>query len=106
MKRLRPRSLIASLVAIALPSLVGCANTNRVATLNLETSGATVARTLEEQLASKSFPSAKVSCAKTLVVNVGATETCRVSGAGAKSEVQFTFRNYSAKIVRSSVKIS
>jgi hypothetical protein len=106
MKRLRSRPLIASLPAIAILSLAGCANTNRVATLNLETSGATVANTLEKQLAIKGFPSAKVTCAKTLVVDVGTTDTCRLSGAGSNGTVHFTFKNYGGTIVLSSVKTS
>jgi len=106
MKRFRSRPLIASLLAIALLSLAGCANTNRVATLNLETPGATAATTLEKQLAIEGFPNAKVTCAKTLVVNVGTTHSCRLSGAGPNGTVKFSFRNYGGKIVLSSVKTS
>jgi len=95
-----------SLLVAGVLCLAGCANTNRVGTLNRETSGAKVATTLEKQLAVKGFPSATVTCKKTLVVNVGTTETCRVTGAGANSAVQFTFKNYTGTINLASVKTS
>jgi hypothetical protein len=85
---------------------VGCASSNRVGTLNPETSGSKVAAMLQKQLAVKGFPGAKVTCAKTLVVNVGGIETCRLTGAGPNSTVRFTFKNYSGTIAPSSVKAS
>jgi len=95
-----------SLLLAGVMSLVGCANSNHVGTLNLETSGAKVATTLQKQLATKGFPNAKVTCAKTLVINVGGTEACRLTGAGTNSTVHFTFKNYSGKIAPASVKAS
>jgi len=96
----------ASLLAIALLVLAGCGTVNRVATLNYQTPGTTVATNLQKQLAAKGFPSAKVSCAKTLVVNVGATAKCTVTGAGTSKTVKFSFTNPTGKIKVSSVKVS
>ncbi|HYB29373.1 MAG TPA: hypothetical protein VEF89_22370 [Solirubrobacteraceae bacterium] len=107
---MRPRSRLklvrTILVTAGAFAVTGCADTNRVATLNLATPGATVATTLKKQLAVKGFPTAKVTCSKTLDVNVGTTDTCRVTGAGTNRAVQFTFSNYTGKIKLSSVKTS
>jgi hypothetical protein len=106
---MRPRSRVkllgTSLLVAAILALAGCATTNRVATINLETPGATVATTLEKQLAIKGFPSARVTCKRTLLVNVGTVDTCAVSGAGANTKVLYAFRNYTGKVDLSSVKV-
>jgi hypothetical protein len=98
----------ASFLGLALLPLAACSEPTRVATLNETTqvSGARVAATIQEQLAKHGFPSATVSCAKTIIVNVGPAASCRLSGAGANGTVRFTFRTLDGKIDLSSVKVS
>ncbi len=105
MRRRRFRLVGTSLLVAGILALAGCANTNRVATINLETPGATVASTLEKQLAIKGFPGAKVTCRRTLVVNVGTIDTCALSGAGTNTKVQYRFSTYTGKVAPASVKV-
>lgn len=97
----------AGLLAAAFLGLAACSGPTRVATLNqtAQISGATAATKLQEQLAKQGFPSATVSCAKTIIVNVGPAASCRLSGAGANGTVKFTFRTLDGKIDLSSVKV-
>jgi hypothetical protein len=101
-------ALRASFLGVAVLATVGCGEPTRIATLNETTQvkGETVAATLREQLANHGFPSATVSCAKTILVNVGPAVSCSLSGAGAKGTVTFTFRTLDGKIDLSSVKVS
>jgi hypothetical protein len=97
-----------SLLAVG---VAGCGSLNRTATLGLTTKtirvpGATTEMTLEEQLARKGFPAAKVSCAQTIVVHVGVRTACHVGGAGDNRTVRFTFKNAGGEINPSSVKAS
>jgi hypothetical protein len=105
-KRVGRHLMHVSLVVAGLVSVVACANTTRVATLNRQTPGPTIAATLEKQLAVRGFPGARVFCQKRLVVNVGATHTCAVTGAGTNRAVEFTFGSYAGSIRGSSVKVS
>jgi hypothetical protein len=108
MTRWRSTMIWAAVLAVALGPLAGCARPNRTATLNqvTETPGSQVAKTLEQELARQGFPAAKVSCAHTLVINVGLTTSCAVSGAGASHRTTFTFRTSSGQIALASVKAS
>ncbi len=94
------------LVAVAALSLAGCGRLSRTATLNqvTQTPGATAAVTVQQQLATHGYPAAKVSCSKTLIVNVGTTTTCSLSGAGSTKIVRFTFTHKNGAVKVSSVK--
>ena len=95
-------SLLASVVLL----LAACAGPTRIATLNQTTRipGARAETTLQQELAKRGFPSATVSCAKTITVIVGVTQTCSVTGAGPNGIVKFTIGNVSGKIDPGSVK--
>jgi hypothetical protein len=103
--RLCPRS---GVVAILLLVLAGCGRLNRAATINqtTQTSGAATAIALQQQLATQGFPKAQVTCAKTLIVNVGTRTSCNLTGAGAKGTVRFTFSSSHGAIDPASVKVS
>jgi hypothetical protein len=60
--------------------------------------------TLEQQLAKQGVSNPHVTCAKNLIVNVGTTTTCKLTGAGTKSLVSFTFSNSHGDIKLTSVK--
>jgi hypothetical protein len=87
-------------------TLTGCGRLNRTATLNQtkHTSGAAAETALQQQLAKQGFPGAEVNCAKSLIVNVGTSTTCAVTGAGTNRLVRFTFSNSSGEIKLTSVK--
>ena len=108
MRKAPVRLRLSSFLALAVLALAACGEPTRVATLNetAHVSGATVAMTLQEQLAKRGFPSATVGCAKTIIVNVGPAVSCQLSGAGANGTVKFTFRTLDGKIELSSVKVS
>jgi PBP1b-binding outer membrane lipoprotein LpoB len=93
------------LVAIAALALAGCGRLNRTATLNevTQTPGAAAAVTVQQQLATHGYPNAKVTCAKTLIVNVGTTTTCSLTGAGTNKIVRFTLNHKNGEIKLSSV---
>jgi hypothetical protein len=86
--------------------LTACGRLNRTATLNQSTPGLVAAIVLQHQLARQGHPAARVTCAKTLVVNVGITYVCGVRGAGAFRSVRFTFTSPRGTINLSSVKPS
>jgi hypothetical protein len=96
------------LVALAALTLAACGQSNRTATLNQTTrvSGAEADTLLQQQLARQGFPGATVSCAKSIIVNVGTTTSCNLSGAGAHRKVRFTFTDLSGYIDPASVKAS
>jgi hypothetical protein len=89
------RQLIVGVVVIALLALAGCGRLNRTATLNqtAHTSGAAAAVVLHQVLVKQGLPKAQVTCAKTMIVNVGTRTSCLLTGAGGKGAVRFTFSN-------------
>jgi hypothetical protein len=58
-----------------------------------QVSGQTVATALQQRLANAGVPGASVSCAKTIIVNVGPQVTCRLSES---KTVTFTFKHSTA----------
>jgi hypothetical protein len=70
--------------------------------------GASVNKTLEKRLAQQGAPNATVNCPQNIVVKVGTTVTCDVSGAGGKatSTVTFSFSSDSGEVDPSSVETS
>jgi hypothetical protein len=99
---------IFAVLAAALVALAGCARPNRTATLNQvnQISGPAVATTLEQTLAKQGLQNAKVSCAHTLLINVGMTTSCTFTNAGSNGRVTFTFNDSSGQIVLASVRTS
>jgi hypothetical protein len=99
------RAAGASLLALALLALTACGQLNRATTLNQPahtTTAAAVESALEQQLAKLGVSNPKVTCAKTLIVNVGTTNTCALTGERGKL-VRFTFANSKGEINVSSV---
>jgi hypothetical protein len=108
-KALAPRPIrLSGLAAIGLLALAGCGRLNRSATINQVTTtpGAPAAATLERQLASHGMSGAHVTCAKTMIVNIGTTTSCNLTGAGRDSTVRFTFSSSPGRIDTASVKTS
>jgi hypothetical protein len=70
--------------------------------------GASVDKTLEKRLAQQGAPNATVNCPQNIIVKVGTTVTCNVSGASGKatSTVTFTFSSDTGEVDPSSVKTS
>jgi hypothetical protein len=122
---MRSRRLRVGFIGVVAAALAGCGGTDRVDTENNNTqvSGEAVATALQQQLAKEGVSGAKVSCAKTIIVNVGPRVTCTLgtgaggtatsaassSGGGASSTsanepVTFTFKTLGGKIDLSSVK--
>lgn len=68
--------------------------------------GSTVEAEISKQLAAQGAPNATVTCPSTIIVKVGTTVTCDVSGAGgaAGGTVTFTFSSAEGTIDDSSVK--
>jgi outer membrane murein-binding lipoprotein Lpp len=110
MKPLRLSSArLGVLAAIGVLALAGCGRLNRSATINqvTVTSGARTAAALQQQLAADhGLPGAHVTCAKRLIVNVGTTTSCELTGAGKYSKVRFTFSSSHGRIDTASVKTS
>jgi hypothetical protein len=96
---------LGAVAAIGVVALTGCGRLNRTATINqvTTTSGATTAAALKQQLASHGVPGAHVTCAKTLIVNVGTTTSCNLTGAGKNRTIRFTFSNSHGGIATASV---
>jgi len=92
-------------VALAALTLAGCGRLTRAATINqvTQTPGAAAAVRVQEQLAQHGYANARVTCAKTLIVNVGTDTTCGVAGAGSNTLVRFTFTHTNGDIDLSSV---
>jgi Domain of unknown function (DUF4333) len=99
---------LCALAAIAMLAFTGCGRLNRAATINqvTTTSGAAAAAALEQQLASHGLPGAHVTCSKTMIVNVGTTTSCNLTGAGKSATVRFTFSSKHGGIDSASVKTS
>jgi hypothetical protein len=106
MSRRRSSPLAATVLAAAALALAGCGRLTRVATINqtTQTPGARVQAVLEQQLAKQGVSSPQVTCAKHLIVNVGTTATCSLTGAGSKTLVRFTFANSHGDVKLASVK--
>jgi hypothetical protein len=104
----RPRSslLAAILIAAGVLALAGCGRLTRVATINqtTQTPGAKVEAMLEQQLAKQGISSPQVTCAKHLIINVGTTTTCALSGAEGKRLVAFTFSDKNGSVKLASVR--
>lgn len=71
---------------------------------SVQVPGASVEKTLEEQLAKEGFPNATANCPDNIIVKTGTTVTCDVSGAGATGTVTFTFSDAEGTVDPSSVK--
>jgi hypothetical protein len=99
---------LGAVAAIGLLALAGCGRLNRAATINqvTTTSGARAAAALQQQLANHGLSGARVTCAHRLIVNVGTTTSCVLTGAGNKSTVRFTFSSTNGVIDPASVKAS
>lgn len=84
---------LAALSAIGVLALAGCGRLTRTATINqvTTTSGAAAAAALQQELARHGLSGAEVSCARNLIVNVGTTTSCSVTGAGNHNTVWFEF---------------
>ena len=102
------RLLCASVLVVGLLGLASCGRLNRTATLNetTQTPGARTASALQQQLAKEGFPNARVSCAKSMIVNVGTRTSCNLAGAGTKGTVRFTFSSSHGAIDPASVRAS
>jgi Domain of unknown function (DUF4333) len=72
---------------------------------SVEIPGATVSKELEEDLAKQGAPNATVTCPENIIVKVGTTVTCDVSGAqgAATGQVTFTFSSEEGTVDSSSV---
>jgi hypothetical protein len=107
---MKARSLcrLGAVAAIGLLALAGCGRLNRAATINQVTTtpGATAAAALQQQLARHGLPGARVTCTKALIVNVGTTNSCSLTGAGKNGTVRFTFSSSHGGIDPASVKTS
>ena len=75
---------------------------------SVEVPGATVDKTIEKSPAAQGIPDATVNCPETIVVKVGTTVTCNVSGAQgvASGTVTFTFSSAEGTVDPSSVQTS
>jgi hypothetical protein len=95
-------------VAVVLLALASCGRLTRVATINqtTQTPGAAAATALQQQLAKQGLSNARVTCAKSMVVNVGTRTSCTLSGAEGKGTVRFTFSSTDGTIDPASVKAS
>lgn len=73
---------------------------------SVQVPGTTVEKAVQQQLAKQGAANAQVHCPQTIVVKVGTTVTCNVSGAGgaATGTVTFTFSNAWGTVDPSSVK--
>ena len=75
---------------------------------SVQVPGATVDKAIEKSLAAQGIPDATVNCPETIVVKVGTTVTCHVSGAqgAASGTVTFTFSSAEGTVDPSSVETS
>jgi hypothetical protein len=96
---------MAFVVVIALVALAGCGRLTRTATLNQNTAvpGPVAESAIQQELAKHGLAGATVHCAHTLIVYVGTTTSCSLTGAGSHDLVRFTFKNSSGQIAPASV---
>ena len=106
--RLSVNPIAAGVLVALCMTLAACGEPTRIATLNDTTQipGTRVATTVQQQLAKQGYPTAGVSCVKTIIVNVGPAVSCKLTGAGAKGTVKFTFRTLDGEIDLASVRAS
>ena len=73
---------------------------------SVEVPGSTADAALEKSLAAQGIPNATVNCPENIIVKVGTTVTCNVSGAGgaASGTVTFTFSDAEGTVDPASVK--
>ena len=73
---------------------------------SVQVPGATVDKSVQEQLAKQGAPNAQVHCPSNVIVKVGSTVTCNVSSANGKTNgtVSFTFSTAQGTVEPSSVK--
>ena len=106
--RLHVNPLVTGLLVAICLVLAACGEPTRVATINQTTqiAGTQAAATVQVQLTKHGYPNAHVSCVKTIIVNIGPAVSCRLTGAGAKGTVRFTFRTLGGQIDLASVSAS
>ena len=75
---------------------------------SVQVPGAAVEKSIQEQLAKQGVPNAVVNCPNNIIVKVGTTVTCDLSGAGGKAggKVTFTFSSPEGAVDPASVKTS
>jgi hypothetical protein len=75
---------------------------------SVQVPGATADKAVEKSLAAQGLPNATVNCPQNIIVKVGTTVTCDVSGAqgAASGTVTFTFSSAEGTVDQSSVKTS
>jgi hypothetical protein len=75
---------------------------------SVQVPGATADAAVEKSLAAQGLPGATVNCPENIIVKVGTTVTCNVSGAGgnASGEVTFTFSSAEGTVDPASVETS
>jgi hypothetical protein len=75
---------------------------------SVQVSGEVADTAIEKQLAAQGIPNTTVTCPQNIIVKVGTTVTCNISGAqgAATSTVTFTFSNAEGSVDPSSVKTS
>ncbi len=98
--------MVTTLLAAAVLALAaGCGRLNRATTLNqvTQTSGAGTEQTLEQALRTQGHPTAHVTCAKSMIVNVGTRTSCQLSGVAGQSTVSFTYAHGGATVSSVSV---
>jgi hypothetical protein len=95
-------------LVVALLSLAGCGRLTRTATLNQTTQipGPVAESALAQQLARQGLTGARVHCAQSVIVYVGTTTTCTLTGAAPHRIVRFTFKNTSGQIAPASVRLA
>lgn len=64
---------------------------------SVQVPGATLDKTIEQQLAKEGVPNAQVNCPQTVIVKTGTTVTCAVSSANGKANGSVTFQFSSAE---------
>jgi hypothetical protein len=101
-----PGPLLAIVLALTVVALAGCGRLTRVATINqvTKTPGAQAEATLEQQLAKLGVSNPQVTCARNLIVNVGTTTTCKLTGAEGKRLVAFRFADKHGAVKLTSVR--
>jgi hypothetical protein len=102
------RVLYPCVVVVAILALTGCGRLTRIAMINqtAQTSGVSTASAIQQQLVKQGYANPRVSCAKTMIVNVGTQTTCEVAGVGTNKTVRFTFSRSNGAVDPGSVRLS